>query len=210
MKKNVNDFRDHLSVFNVDLGTIDTNCLVQAVNDRYSDYIECESANRRCIRDGEPLELEAEAWEAKEDIKAALDELLSRHDGLVRTLASYVHSGREHFELYELQAMASLFHKDGMRGIIDEARELTKHSKPADFFLDGYVPSSWKEWAASDGYIDDDDYDDGYDDDDDYYDDDYDDEDDDDDYYNDYDDDDDWDYLYEVNKEQENDDGVYK
>ena len=200
MLKNVNDFKNHYSVFEQDLSTVDTNCLVQAVNDRYSDYIECESANRRCIRDGEPLELEAEAWEAKEDIKAALDELLSRHDGLVRTLASYVHSGREHFELYELQAMASLFHKDGMRGIIDEARELTKHSKPADFFLDGYVPSSWKEWAASDGYIDDDDYDD-----DDYYDDD---EDDDDDY--DDDDYDDWDEYDEVNKEQENDDGIYK
>lgn len=90
--KTVKDFHDHFSVFACPLEEVDTNCLAHATGRRYNDYLFTESTNRRNLYDGEAMEFEAEAYEARYDVKAGLRVLEKRAD-LVDTLETFADGG---------------------------------------------------------------------------------------------------------------------
>lgn len=90
--KTVKDFLTHFDVFDCSLEEVDTNCLAHATGRRYNDYLFTESTNRRNLHDGEAMEFEAEAYEARYDVKAGLRVLAKRAD-LVETLETLADGG---------------------------------------------------------------------------------------------------------------------
>lgn len=86
--KTVKDFNNHWEAIE-EMDNIDTNCLVHAIGKRYGDYIATEGTNLRNIGNGDPMEYEAEAAEARWDVKDGLRVLEKRSD-LVETLEAFV------------------------------------------------------------------------------------------------------------------------
>ena len=138
--KTVKDFNNHFDVFDCSLEEVDSNCLAHAIGKRYDDYIITESTNRRNIYDGDAMGFEAEAYEARYDVKDGLRVLQKRTD-LVETLEAFADGGDSgEGALHRLSLAANHFNFVDVIEAIDAAKKAVASGVPSE----NYEAPNWK------------------------------------------------------------------
>ena len=116
--KTMKDFENHWDAYD-DIDNVETGSVVEVLLLIYDDYIIGESTNLDNIRNGEPMEYEAEAYEAKYAIKDTANILANRKDSL-KVLTEIVENDKN--KIAELKRIAKYYSK-ALAAKIEEAEE---------------------------------------------------------------------------------------